>query len=82
MLDQFPAMRPVVKRACLDAVLRQPTTTLLLLDALEAKDISANEVDSIRMNRMLKHSDNTIASRATAIQGGLVNVDRQAVLAN
>jgi len=81
VLNQFPAMRPAVKRACLDAVLRQPTTTLLLLDALEAKDISANEVDSIRMNRMLKHSDNTIASRATAIQGGLVNADRQAVLA-
>jgi putative heme-binding domain-containing protein len=81
VLDQFPAMRPAVKRACLDAVLRQPTTTRLLLDALEAKDISANEIDSIRMNRMLKHSDNTIASRATAIQGGLVNADRQAVLA-
>jgi putative membrane-bound dehydrogenase-like protein len=81
VLDQFSAMRPAVKRACLDAVLRQPATTLLLLDALEAKDISANEVDSIRMNRMLKHSDKTIASRATAIQGSLVNADRQAVLA-
>ena len=81
VLDQFPAMRPAVKRACLDAVLRQPTTTRLLLDTLEAKAISANEIDSIRMNRMLKHSDNTIASRAAAIQGGLVNVDRQAVLA-
>jgi len=81
VLDQFSAMRPAVKRACLDAVLRQPTTTLLLLDALEAKNISANEVDSIRMNRMLKHSDKTIVARATAIQGSLVNADRQAVLA-
>ena len=80
VLDQFSSMRPAVKRACLDAVLRQPSTTLLLLDALEAKGISANEVDSIRMNRMLKHSDKAIASRATAIQGSLVNADRQAVL--
>ena len=32
------------------------------------------------MNRMLKHSDKAIASRATAIQGSLVNADRQAVL--
>ena len=80
IISRFSSMAPAVKRALIDVVLRDVSRTKIFLSGLEKKAISVNEIDAIRMNRLIGSTNIEIAERAKALQATTVNADRVAVL--
>ncbi len=79
LLESYPAESPVMRRAILDAHLRNANRTIALLDAFEAGTLRTTELDRTRANRLLKHRDATIRNRATKLIAAATQ-DRQQVL--
>lgn len=82
LLAVFPSQTPAVRRAILDALATQPAGAAMLLDAIESKQISRVEIDSVRENRLVHHSDAAIGQRAKAILASAVPAARKQVLAD
>jgi putative membrane-bound dehydrogenase-like protein len=82
LLAQFPRETPAIRRAILDAVLRDAGRTSLLLDELQAARIKPAELDLVQSNRLQQHRDAKIKARALQIFGSATPADRVQALAS
>jgi putative membrane-bound dehydrogenase-like protein len=74
---------PQVRRQAVDILLRRPEWSRALLEALEARTLSASDLSTSQSQQLAGHPDKTLAERARALLaqgGGLPNPDRQKVL--
>ena len=80
LLADFPSQTPAVRRAVLDAMLRDRSRTRTLLAEIQAGRIPATELGPSRVDRLLKHKDPEIRTQATEVLGDFVPADRKKVL--
>jgi putative membrane-bound dehydrogenase-like protein len=80
LIVRWKGYGPKLRTETLDILLAKSTGTSALLNALEAKEILAVEMDSIRRQRLLDHKNPTIRARAAKIFAGSVNGDRAKVI--
>jgi len=82
LLAKFASESPAIRRAILDAVLRNPARTSLLLNELESGRIKPAELDLAQANRLSQHRDAAIKARAGKIFGSATPQDRVKALAD
>ena len=80
LLDGFPRESPMMRRAILNGILRQPKHTSKLLTYLRKGQIRAFELDRTQVDRLLKHPDPSIQEHASEIFTAAIPADRQKVL--
>jgi putative membrane-bound dehydrogenase-like protein len=73
---------PAVQRAVLDGLLAHSQRTHLLLDAIAAGQLKANELDAARKAALLNHRDPAIKARAEQLLADAIPADRQEALAD
>ncbi|HTK73668.1 MAG TPA: PVC-type heme-binding CxxCH protein [Gemmataceae bacterium] len=71
---------PVLRTQILDHLLSRRAWQQQLVDAIEAQQIPAGEIDAPRRQRLLAHRDANIRERAGKLFAGSVRPDRQKVL--
>jgi putative membrane-bound dehydrogenase-like protein len=71
---------PAIRADVMDAILRRPVRIVGLLDAIENGKIPAGELDQQQRQRLLKHSDKSIAARAGQLFDSMQNSNRQQVI--
>ena len=82
LLEGFNRRTPAERRAVLEALLADDARTALLLDAIEAENISVAELGATNVNRLTKHKDETIKERAAKLLAAAIPADRRQVLAD
>jgi putative heme-binding domain-containing protein len=82
LLNSFASQTPIVRREILDTLLSNAAWTALLLDELEAGRIALAELDAGRSNRLSRHGNADIRTRAAKLLAAAVPADRQKVLAD
>lgn len=80
LLAGLAAQTPAVRPAVFDALLSRNDRIALLLDAIEAGQVKARELDSVRATRLLKHRDAAIRQRAEKLMAAAIPADREKVL--
>ncbi len=80
ILAAYDSETPQLRRAMLDLLLAQESSTLLLLTALEQSQIKLSEIDPTRQARLTKHRNKSISARAEKLFTSAVAPDRVAVL--
>ncbi len=80
LLSGWKMMTPSFRTQVLDALLGRAVWTDLLLDQMEAKTVSAAEIDAVRRQRLIAHTNPTIKVRAAKLLGAATNVNRQKVI--
>ncbi len=80
LMFDFLSRTPAVRRAILDAMLASTARTNTLLDMIERGELSASELDLTRTNRLLRHRDPKIRSRAKTLLAAAVPADRKEVI--
>lgn len=69
LLDAWAGLTPTIRAEAVEVLLRRPAGTALLLEAIEAKKMSAGVIPISRRNLLLRHRDEAIRARAAAIFG-------------
>jgi putative heme-binding domain-containing protein len=82
LLAKFAGHSPAIRRAVIDAALANETRTTMLLDAIETGDIKVAELESAQVNRLLKHRNKQLSSRAGSLLAAAIPEDRKKVLAD
>ncbi len=80
LMEDFLSRTPAVRRAVLDAMLTSTARTLELLRRIEQGELSANELDRTRVNRLLKHRDPRVRQLAKKLLAAATPADRQQVI--
>jgi len=80
LFDDFNAQSPAVRRAILDAQLADVSRTQLLLNEIESGRIRATELDPVRANRLRKHRNTGIRTKAAQLLAAAVPADRKEIL--
>lgn len=80
LLKPWATYGPATKREALEALLSRPDRVLKLLDAIEKKQVSANELDAARVKLLKSHPNAAVRTRAEAVLKGSVNADRAKVV--
>jgi putative membrane-bound dehydrogenase-like protein len=80
LLAEFASESPTVRRAVANSALANSARTSLMLDAIEAGNIKAAELDRSQVNRLLKHGNKEIQGRAAKLLAAAVPEDRKKVL--
>lgn len=84
VLARWSGMTPQLRRAAVGLCLTRPAWTADLLQALEARQITRQELSVDELQQLVTHPRGELAERARALMvlsGGLVSSDRQGVLA-
>ena len=81
VLANFPAESPPIRRAILDVFLSDADRTRLLLTELEARRISAAELDPSRTAQLIHVRDSDLRKRAQALLAAATPADRTQVIA-
>lgn len=82
LLKNWPTYSPELRGAVADVLLRNDASIVALLDAVEAKQVTAADIDLPRRERLMKHKDETIKDRAAKLlgQASAIAENRQKVL--
>ena len=78
--DHWRSYTQPVKEAVLAAMISQPKLLNLLLTAIEKGDVSPTSINPEKRNQLMKHKDEEIAKRASALFKDLNPGDRMKVL--
>jgi len=81
VLANFSAESPAIRRAILDVLLSNSDRTGLLLTELEARRISATELDPSRTAQLVHVQDTDLRNRAQALVAAAAPADRRQVIA-
>ena len=81
LLSGWKMLTPGLRQQVLDALLSRVAWTDLLLDQIEAKTISSAEIDAVRRQRLVGHTNPAIKARAAKLLDAASNPDRQKVVA-
>ena len=76
VVSQWKAMSPAVRREAAELVFSRPDRLAKLLDALEAKSLTAGEIDPDRLRQLRTHKDAKIRDRAGLILGAELAASR------
>lgn len=71
---------PVLQSHVIDLLLSRHDGLVVLLNAIERREIGASQIDSTRRQRLLSSKDNAIRERAVRVFAAAINPDRQKVL--
>ncbi|MGN6544853.1 MAG: DUF7133 domain-containing protein, partial [Aureliella sp.] len=82
LLAHWEEYSPPLKATVLDGLLSRDTWTRALLYSLERSQVSIAELDATRRQRLLAHADPNVKARAERLLSGMLNPDRQQVLAD
>ncbi len=80
LLEQFPVQTPPVRRSLLQALLRTPDRTRLVLDDIAAGKIAVSELDPLFVRTLANHQDQTIRTRAQELLAAALPAERKQVL--
>ncbi len=83
LLARWGELTPQMKHQGVDILLRRPEWSRGLLDAIEARTLSTNDLSTDQSQQLANHPDRSIAARARtllAMGGALPNPDRMKVL--
>jgi len=81
LVADFPMQTPAVRRATIQAVLRNVERTRLLLEAISQKEIAVAELDATAVRTLTSHKDVQIRKQANELLASALPADRQQVLA-
>lgn len=81
LLDRYPIVTPDVRRELVNALLARTDRTVPLLEAIEAKAVSAALIPSVRRTLLMQSSHVEIRERATRLFGSDVESPRNEVIA-
>ncbi|MBM3968583.1 MAG: c-type cytochrome [Planctomycetes bacterium] len=81
MLSGWRTFTPTLRAQVLDALLSRAAWTDKLLDSLEAKSIAPSDIDAVRRQRLIAHSNEVIRTRAVNLLKVSENADRQKIVA-
>ncbi|MGC8640396.1 MAG: PVC-type heme-binding CxxCH protein [Isosphaeraceae bacterium] len=81
VVGQWKSLSPAVRREAAELLFRRRDRLKSLLDALEAKTLTASEIDPDRLRRLREHRDTRIRGRARKILGAepAASRDRKAI---
>src|SRR5438445_2263234 len=82
MVNAFGSTTPAIRRAIIDGLLANTERTKLLLDAIEAGRIKANEIDTLQVKRLTESRDASIKERAAKLFAAAMPADRAKALAD
>ncbi|HEV3145721.1 MAG TPA: PVC-type heme-binding CxxCH protein [Gemmataceae bacterium] len=80
LIEAWSGAGPAVRREIQEALFARPERLPALLDALEAKHILPNQLDSLRVNQLRSHADTKVKERAAKLLAGALDPDRQKVV--
>lgn len=80
VLNKWKQLSPRARLAVLDFVLATPTSTRILLDRLDGKEIAVAEIDSVRRVRLVDHPEEAIRNRSRKLFASATNADRAKVV--
>jgi putative heme-binding domain-containing protein len=80
LLRGWKAYGPKLRSQLIDILQSRPDGLKALLDAVDAKQILAFEIDAARRQRLLQHRTSAVRERAAKLFAGAVNPDRQKVI--
>jgi putative membrane-bound dehydrogenase-like protein len=80
LLNPWKSYSPGLRAQALDILLSKPDWTHFALEALQRKDILANEVDIVRRQRFLEHKDEEVRTLAAKIFARTSQPDRNKVV--
>ena len=80
LLDHWSHMTPSVRTSAVETLLSRPKWTRRLLDAIEAKTVSRNDLDQSRVEWMLTKADEPSAARLRKLFPAKRSADREMVL--
>jgi putative heme-binding domain-containing protein len=80
LLGGFSNETPAVQRSILDGLFMSPERLALLLDAIEAGDVKATELNANRSKNLLEHTDADIQRRAKVLLAAAIPADRDKAL--
>jgi putative membrane-bound dehydrogenase-like protein len=75
-LEKWSSSGPAIRREVMEALLSRPEWVMVLLDAIEKKHISANELDPARVRLLKTHPTPAVRAKAVGVLTGTVNADR------
>jgi putative heme-binding domain-containing protein len=82
LINGFSSDTPPVRRAIIDGLLSNSERIKLLLDAVEAGQIKASEIDLQQVRRLTTHRDAAIKQRAEKVFAAAIPQDRAKALAD
>jgi putative membrane-bound dehydrogenase-like protein len=82
LLDGFSSDTPPIRRAIIDGLLANSDRTKLLLDAVEAGQIKATEIEPLQVKRLVESRDAGIKERASKLLAAATPADRAKALAD
>jgi putative heme-binding domain-containing protein len=77
LIEAWSGAGPAVRREIQEGLFGRPERLPALLEALEAKRILPNQLDSLRVNQLRNHSDTKIKERGVKLLAGALDPDRQ-----
>jgi putative membrane-bound dehydrogenase-like protein len=80
LLKNWNGYAPALRREVLEVLLSRPDRILKLLDAVEGKQVSANELDPARVKQVKEHPSATVRKQAAAVLKQSVNADRAKIV--
>lgn len=80
LLENYSVRTPVVRRAIIRALLRNPQRIQVLFQAIQAKQISPVELDPAQVRGLTSHADPELKKRALDVLASAVPQDRKQVL--
>lgn len=81
LLSIYSQETPALQQAILAGLFARPERINLLLDAMEAGNVRATELDATNATRLLNHGDTSIKARAKQLLAAAIPADREKVLA-
>jgi len=81
LLTGFSGQTPAGRRAVINALLRNDARATLLLDEIEAQTIAVAELGATNVNRLTKHKNPALKTRAGQLLASAIPADRKEVLA-
>jgi putative membrane-bound dehydrogenase-like protein len=80
LIGPFNQAGPSLRRELLEALFARPDRIAKLLDALEAKKITAAQIETTRIQFLKTHPNAELRKRATALFAGLGDSDRKKIV--
>jgi putative membrane-bound dehydrogenase-like protein len=80
LLSGWAGYGPAIRREVLDALIARPDRMLKLLEAIEKKQVSPNELDPARITLLKTHSSEAIRKKAGTVLKASVNADRAKIV--
>ncbi len=82
LLSGWTGYSPQVRRDVIDGLLNRASRIVLLLDAVEASDVRAGDIDADKRQVLLKHPDGRIRQRSEKLFAGIQNSSRTQVVSD